>query len=69
MARKTDELFRAYRALVDEHLAMRKQIGAAMRTFEREFRACRPEDEAALAAKFRAILDCLKAGVADRTSF
>ena len=64
MAKKSDELFRAYRALTDEHLAMRKQIGAAMRTLEREFRACRPEDEASLASKFRAILDAIRASVA-----
>ena len=56
MARKTEELFTAYRALTDEHLAMRRSIGASLRVFEREFRACRPEDEATLAAKFRAIL-------------
>ena len=59
MARKTPELFEAYQALIGEHLAMRKQIGATMRVFEREFRACRPEDEASLASKFRAILEAL----------
>lgn len=64
MARKTEELFRAYRALTDEHLAMRRSIGASLRVFEREFRACRPEDEATLAAKFRAILEALHASVA-----
>ena len=61
---KTDELFEAYRALIDEHLAMRKTLGAAMRTFEREFRACRPEDEASLTSRFRAILEALHASVA-----
>ena len=64
MARKSPELFEAYQALIDEHLAMRKQIGAAMRTLEREFRACRAEEEASLASKFRAILDGIRASVA-----
>ena len=61
MARKTDDLFSAYKALTDEQLAMRKQLDATMRTFEREFKKCRPEDEASLASKFRAILDALHA--------
>ena len=43
MARKTDELYGAYQALIDEHLAMRKKIGATMRVFEREFEPVGPK--------------------------
>jgi hypothetical protein len=58
------ELREVYRALQTEHTAMRAQLDASMRTFKREFKRCRPEDEVALAAKFAAILEALRASVA-----
>ena len=64
MARKNRRTVRSLPARIHEHLAMRKTLGAAMRTFEREFRACRPEDEASLTSRFRAILEALHASVA-----
>jgi hypothetical protein len=60
----SSELREAYRTLQAEHVAMRAKLDDAVRTFKREFKQCRPSDEATLAAKFRAILEALRASVA-----
>jgi hypothetical protein len=60
----SSELRQVYRELVDTHVAMRAKLDEYLRLFKREFKKCRPEDEAALAAKFQMILDCMSAGVA-----
>lgn len=57
----SSELREAYKALVDEHIAMRTQIDASMREFKRAYKKCRPCDETSLASKFHAILDALRA--------
>jgi hypothetical protein len=57
----TTELQAVYRELIAEHVAMRAQIDASMKEFKKAFKRCRPEDEASLASKFRAILDALHA--------
>lgn len=57
----SSELREIYHALQAEHVAMRAQIDASMREFKRAFKKCLPRDEAALASKFRAILEALRA--------
>jgi hypothetical protein len=57
----SSELREIYRQLIAEHVAMRTKLDATQREFKRAFKKCRPEDEASLASKFRAILDALHA--------
>ena len=57
----SSELREIYSALQAEHVAMRAQLDASMKEFKKAFKRCRPEDEASLASKFRAILEALLA--------
>ena len=57
----SSELREAYKALVDEHVAMKSQLDRSMKEFKRAFKKCRPGDEASLASKFAAILSALRA--------
>lgn len=54
------ELRATYNELIGTYRAMRATLDESIRTFKREYRRCRPEDEAALARKFQLILDTLR---------